>query len=209
MNDSAIFQTQGFGNSVGIGRRPAVVFVDITVGFNDPQLFGGGNIPGAVDSASELLVHARNLGLPIAHTRIIYHVDGSNVGVLATKVPSLATLTLSNPASGFVGSMAPIAGELEIHKTEPSAFFGTGFAAWLVNHRVDTLIVAGCTTSGCVRATVVDAVSHNFRTVVVEDCCGDRSVSAHNNSIFDMQQKYADVMRLPDLRLALETVRSE
>lgn len=194
-----IFARQGFGNSVGFGRRPALVLVDFTVGFNDPALFGGGNISAAINQARSLLRHARELAMPVAHTRIVYADDGSDIGAVATKVPSLAALTEANPAGQFVDEMRPLAGEYVVRKTQASGFSGTGLLAWLIFRGVDTLVVGGCTTSGCVRATVVDAASANFRTVVASDCCGDRSIAAHDQSLFDMKQKYADVLDSHDI----------
>jgi maleamate amidohydrolase len=95
--------------------------------------------------------------------------------------------------------LKPSSGELIVRKTQASAFFGTGFAPWLVQQGADTLVVAGCTTSGCVRATVVDSVSHNFRTIVARDCVGDRAMAAHEANLFDMGQKYADLMDRDDI----------
>ena len=94
----------------------------------------------------------------------------------------------------MVDALAPAAGEYVIRKTQPSAFFGTGLVGWLAQKRVDTVLVTGCTTSGCVRASVIDAMSHNFRTVVVSDCVGDRAIAPHEANLFDMEQKYADLM---------------
>jgi maleamate amidohydrolase len=93
-----------------------------------------------------------------------------------------------------VDELAPAPGEYVLRKTQPSAFFGTDLIGWLVQRRVDTLIVTGATTSGCVRATVVDAMSHNFRTIVATDCVGDRALGPHHANLFDMGQKYADLM---------------
>ncbi len=102
--------------------------------------------------------------------------------------------------------MTPVAGERIIRKTEPSAFFCTALAPWLLLRGVDTLLVAGCTTSGCVRASVVDAMSHNFRSVVISDCVGDRALEPHHANLFDMRQKYADVM---DLDQAIAAFREQ
>ena len=109
-------------------------------------------------------------------------------------MPGLLALTEHSPLSRIVTAVTPRQGELVIRKTQPSAFFNTGLAAWLAWRQVDTLVVAGCTTSGCVRATVVDAVSHNLRTIVPVDCVGDRAIAPHRASLFDMDQKYADVL---------------
>ena len=204
MNDQDIYAQQNFGNRVGFGRRSALLVVDFTVGFNDPALFGGGNIGAAVERTVGLLEFFRRRELPIAYTRIVYAQDGSNAGVFCMKAPNLRMLTDSHPASQVVPQLAPRRHEWVIAKTEPSAFFGTGLAPWLVQHGADTVVVAGCTTSGCVRATVVDAMSYNFRPVLARDCVGDRALGPHEANLFDMGQKYADLLERDEIIAALE-----
>lgn len=194
MNDVDIYKRQNFGNRVGIGRRAALAIVDFTVGFNDPALFGGGNIDAAIRRTVGLLQFFREKRLPVAFTRIVYADDGSDAGVFAVKAPALRMLTERHPAGQVVPELAPRGGEYMARKTQASAFFGTGFGPWLVQQGIDTLVVAGCTTSGCVRATVVDSISHNFRTIVARDCVGDRAIGPHEANLFDMGQKYADLM---------------
>lgn len=189
-----IYKAQSFGQRIGFGRRAALVVVDFTVGFNDPKLFGGGNIDAAIRQTVGLLAHFRRANLPVAFTRIVYADDGSDAGVFCLKVPKLRELTEKHPAGQIVPELAPRANELVVRKTQASAFFGTGFAPWLTYQGVDTLVVTGCTTSGCVRATVIDSVSHNFRTIVAQDCVGDRALGPHEANLFDMGQKYADLM---------------
>jgi maleamate amidohydrolase len=112
-------------------------------------------------------------------------------------------LTETHPAGQVVPELAPRAGEYMVRKTQASAFFGTGLGPWLVQQGVDTLIVTGCTTSGCVRATVVDSISHNFRTIVARDCVGDRALGPHEANLFDMGQKYADLMERDEIIAAI------
>ena len=177
-----------------------MVVVDFVLGFTDPAHFGGGNINAAIAETVHLLDLARATGWAVAHTRVVYADDGSDCGAFVRKVPPLATLTETNPLSQIVPEVAPLPGELIVRKRQASAFFETGLAGWLALRRVDTVLVAGCTTSGCVRATVVDACSHNFRTIVVTDCVGDRAIAPHVANLFDMGQKYADLMTLAELR---------
>lgn len=198
-NDLDIYRSQGFAGQVGMGAKPGLVLVDFVVGFDDPAHFGGGNIHPAIEQSVELLAFARARKWPIAHTRVVYADDGSDAGPFTLKAPSLLKLTESSPLSQFVPELPPVAGELIIRKRQASAFFGTEFAAWLLHRRVDTLVVAGCTTSGCVRATVVDAVSHGLRTIVVKDCVGDRAMGPHEANLFDMGQKYADIVTRDEL----------
>ncbi len=173
-----------------------MVIVDFVVGFTDPAHFGGGNIAPAIDRTRALLALARRWQWPIAHTRVVYADDGADCGSFTRKVPALRGLTEASPLSQIVAELNPQAGEVVIRKRNASAFFGTDLAGWLAGRRVDTLLVAGCTTSGCVRATVIDSCSHNFNTIVVRDCVGDRALGPHEANLFDMQQKYADVMDL-------------
>jgi maleamate amidohydrolase len=193
-DDADIYRAQGFGHLVGIGARPALCIVDFVNGFVDPAIFGGGNIAQAVAQTVALLAAARACHLPVAFSRVVYATDGSDDCAFVRKVPALAGLTEDAPASQIVAVLAPGPHELILRKTQPSAFFGTGYAERLRELGVDTVIVAGCTTSGCVRATAVDAMSHNFRTIVARDCIGDRSLDAHEANLFDMEQKYADLM---------------
>lgn len=200
---AAIYEAQGFGGGMGMGRKPALCIVDFVNGFTDPAQFGGGNILPAVHRTRDLLAAMRQRGLPIVFTRVIYGENGLDDCVFLRKVPSLATLTETAACSQVVDELAPLPGEYIVRKTQPSAFFGNSLASWLSHRGVDTLLVAGCTTSGCVRATVVDAMGHNFRPIVVEDCVGDRSLDAHEANLFDMRQKYADITLCCDVLAAL------
>lgn len=200
---SDIYRAQNFGNRIGFGRRSALLVVDFTVGFNDPKLFGGGNIDAAIQRTVPLLQFFRKQRLPVAFTRVVYADDGSDAGVFCLKAPNLRMLTESHPAGQIVPALAPARNEYIVRKTQASAFFGTGLAPWLVQQGCDTVVVAGCTTSGCVRASVVDALSHNFRPVVPRDCVGDRAPAPHEANLFDMAQKYADVLERDEVIAAL------
>jgi len=193
-DDLDVYKRQNFANLVGLGGRPALLIVDFVVGFTDPAVFGGGNIREAVAATVPLLAEARARGWPVAHTRVIYKADGSDAGVFALKAPGLRGLTPDSPNAQIVPELSPAPGELVIDKRQASAFFASELASWLAFRGVDTVLVAGCTTSGCVRASVVDCLSHNFRTIVVTDCVGDRALGPHEANLFDMGQKYADLM---------------
>jgi maleamate amidohydrolase len=207
MNDDiALYRAQSFGGTVGIGAHPALCIVDFVNGFVDPSVFGGGNIRAAVAKTVGLLAAARRCGLPVAFTRVVFAEDGSDDCVFVRKVPALAKLTEHAEAGQIVSALRPLPDELILRKTQPSAFFGTGYAEQLRRQGVDTVIVAGCTTSGCVRASVVDSMSYNFRTIVARDCVGDRSLAAHDANLFDIEQKYADVMESDAIVAALRTV---
>ncbi|WP_408869819.1 isochorismatase family protein [Gluconacetobacter tumulisoli] len=192
--DNALYQRQGFGRELGIVGQVGLLIVDFVNGFADPAAFGGGNIPQAIAQTGPLLATARRLGWPVAHTRIVFADDGSDANVFSAKVPSMLGLTETNPASAIVPELAPVAGEYVVRKTVPSAFSGTPLASWYAHRGVQTLVVAGCVTSGCVRASVIDAMSLSFRPIVVSDCVGDRAIGPHEANLFDMAQKCGDVM---------------
>jgi maleamate amidohydrolase len=191
---SDVYAKQGFGASSGFGLAPALLIVDFVNGFNDPGLFGGGNIPDAIANTKRLLAAAREKRIPICYTRVVYAQDGSDAGVFCLKAPKLAVLTETSHASQIVDDLTPLEGEYVLRKTQPSSFFGTDLAPWLIRRRIDTVVVTGATTSGCVRASVIDSMSYNFRTVVVSDGVGDRAPGPHEANLFDMRQKYADLM---------------
>ena len=199
MSELEIYQRQGFGNSSGIGRRPGLLIIDFVNGFANPDQFGGGNIGEAIENTQGLLAEARALGLPIAFTRVVYADDGSDAGVFTLKAPALTQLTEGAFCSQIVDQLKPKDGEYIVRKTQPSAFFGTNLTAWYVSKGVDTVVVTGCTTSGCVRASVIDSMSYNFRTVVASDCVGDRALGPHEANLFDMEQKYADLMNSSEI----------
>jgi maleamate amidohydrolase len=209
ISDHSIYQRQGFGASLGIQGRIGLLIVDFVNGFADPAVFGGGNIPAAIAATVPVLSEARRRGWPIAHSRIVYADNGSDATIFSTKVPGMLRLKEEASISDIVPALAPAASELVVRKTVPSAFFGTGLSPWLVQQRVETLLVAGCTTSGCVRASVVDAMSYGFRPVVLSDCVGDRALAPHEANLFDMAQKYADVRTFADFKDELERDREK
>jgi maleamate amidohydrolase len=203
MTGNDIYRKQQFGQKTGFGKSPALLVVDFVNGFVDPVILGGGNISEAAAATGPLLDFFRAARLPVIFTRIVYADDGSDAGVWCQKVPRLKDLTESAHASQVVAALAPQAGELVIRKTQASAFFGTHLAGKLIAAGVDSLVVAGCTTSGCIRASVIDAMSMNYRVTVAVDCVGDRAIEPHNANLFDMGQKYADLLAAGEIILAL------
>lgn len=194
-----VYQAQGFGAEMEPKAPFGLLIIDFVNGFRDPDIFGGGNIPAAMKNTEELLQAARDRNWPVAHTRIVYADDGADHNVFSIKVPAMLTLTEDNPASHFIPELTPADGELIVRKNVPSGFYGTSLAAWLTMRGVQTLVVAGAVTSGCVRSSVVDAMQLGFRPLVVSDCVGDRALDPHNANLFDMKQKYATVMTLDEL----------
>ena len=202
--EAGVYHKQGFGTPLPVQGNVGLLIIDFVVGFADPDVFGGGNIGPAIARTVDALALARSNGWPVAHSRIVYADDGSDNNVFSLKVPGMASLTEDNPNSAIVQELTPEKGELVVRKTVPSAFFGTQLAPWLTQRAVQTLLVAGAVTSGCVRASVVDAMSYGFRPLVLADCVGDRALAPHEANLFDMQQKYAADMPLADAIIAIE-----
>ncbi|EHP43264.1 N-carbamoylsarcosine amidase [Cupriavidus basilensis OR16] len=188
------YQRQGFGATLEPKAPYGLLIIDFVNGFADPAVFGGGNIPQAIANTVPLLAMAREQDWPVAHSRIVFADDDSDENIFTLKVPGLLGLKEDSHNSAIVEQLAPRAGELVVRKTVPSAFFGTSLAAWLTQRGVHTLVVAGAVTSGCVRASVVDAMSYGFRPLVLSDCVGDRAIGPHDANLFDMAQKNATVM---------------
>jgi maleamate amidohydrolase len=197
------YAAAGFGRPGGLGMRPALLIIDVqyrTVGtVRAPFWEAVKEFPtscgevgwGAVDAIVPLLALFRERGWPVMYPHVAPKM-GYDGGRLAEKVPAIMTI----PQKGyeFVAEVAPRDGDVLLPKKHPSAFFATALASHLIDKQVDTLIVTGCTTSGCVRGTVVDGFSYNFRIAVPQECVYDRSLTSHKVNLFDIGQKYADVM---------------
>lgn len=194
-----------WGGRIGFGRRPALVMVDFMRGYTTPgaPLFAPG-VVDAVRHAAMLLQEARALGVPVLHTNIRYaggsFADG---GVWVRKAPVMKGMVEGDPLAEFCAEVAPRPGELVITKQYASAFFGTSLAPTLVAAGIDTVVLAGCSTSGCIRASAVDAMQHGFRTIVVRECVGDRHPAPHDANLFDIDSKYGDVVSLAETLAAL------
>lgn len=173
-------------------------------GFTDPACPLGANLDAEVAAAATLLEATRARGWPVHFTTIAYASGAAEGGPFVRKIPSLALLTFGSRWIEVDPRLAPREGEVVWVKKGASAFFGTGLAAALVADRIDTAIVAGCTTSGCVRATAVDACQHGFRTWVVREAVGDRAKGPHAASLFDLDAKYADVVTLAEALAQLD-----
>lgn len=184
----------GFGGAVGFGERPALVVVDFVKAYLDPASALYAGVESAVEPARRLLVAARAAGVPVVFTQVVYGSGGRDGGIFFRKVKALELFVGDSEMGRVVDELTPAADELVVTKQYPSAFFGTSLASTLTSWRVDTVVVTGLSTSGCVRATVVDAMSHGFVPVVVRDAVGDRDARPHEANLFDMQAKYADVV---------------
>jgi maleamate amidohydrolase len=198
MSDKEMYAQRGFGNKVGFGERPALLIIDFIKGFTDTTCPLGSNLDAEVAATKRLLDLFRQRNLPVHFTTTAYDDAMVSAGVFVKKVPSLAHLKLGSSWVEIDDRLAPISGEVVWIKQYASAFFGTALASSLSAQKIDTLIVTGCTTSGCVRASAVDSCQHGFRTNVVRECVGDRSASAHESNLNDLDAKYGDVISLDD-----------
>jgi len=194
-----VYQKAGITGKVGFGRKAAVVVVDLSYGFTDPNCTLGSDLTEVVKQNRILLDAAREKALPIFFTTVYYRQDMSDAGVWFEKFPSLDNLREGNRDVELDGRLGRLPNERLVVKKYASAFFGTALASELIALGVDTLIVTGATTSGCVRATVVDALQNGFRAIVPEECVGDRAEAPHRSNLFDMGSKYADVMPVEEV----------
>jgi nicotinamidase-related amidase len=187
-----VYRDAGFTGSFALGERPAVLVVDFSRGFTDPACPLGFDATPEVERTRAVLDAARSCGAVVVFTTIAYDEGSRLASTWLRKVPSLGSLVPGSPWVDIDERLGRTESEPVVAKGGASAFFGTPVHALLVGHRVDTVFVLGATTSGCVRASVVDAVQHGFPTFVVQDCCADRSLGPHEANLFDMTAKYAD-----------------
>lgn len=194
MSDTHSEFAPGFGGDIALGQRPALILIDFVQGYFDPTdpLYAAPR--EVLEKALILRDGARRAGVPVFYTNVVYHKGGRDGGTFYAKLDALSAFTKDNPMGAWPEGMEPGEDEFVISKQYPSAFFGTSLMSTLTFLKVDTLVITGMTTSGCVRATAVDAVSHGLVPVVVEDACGDRDSGPHEANLFDIKAKYGEVM---------------
>ncbi len=172
-----------FDGSIGFGKKPARILVDFVDAYfvEDSPLYAG--VEAELANAVSLVAAARQAGVPIVYTCVVYEPGGANGGVFYRKLPALKVFDEGSPLGAWAAGIEPVEGEIVISKQYPSAFFGTGLDRTLHELGVDTLVITGVTTSGCVRATCVDAMSHGFAPIIVRDACGDRHETPHEANL--------------------------
>nr|WP_231708123.1 MULTISPECIES: isochorismatase family protein [Arthrobacter] len=175
------------------GTAPAVVAVDLMRAYFDPQSPLCLPDKEFLDSAAQVLAAARASGVPVLHTRVSFGPDGADGGVFIRKVPALRLLIGETELGQLMPEVAPEEGETVLVKQYASAFFGTDLAQLLHTRAIDTLVIVGTSTSGCIRATAVDAMQHGFVPIVVGNAVGDRDAAVHDGSLYDLQAKYAEI----------------
>ena len=194
----ATYLRAGFGGRARRGDRPAIVVVDLSNGFTDPQYPTGADLTDVVAATSTLVGAARAAGAPVVWTTVAYHPAELDTLPWPAKAPGLCGLAEGSAAVALDTRLPVDPADNLITKKGASAFFDTGLASFLTAARVDTVLVCGATTSGCVRATVVDAVQSGFGVLVPRDCVGDRAAGPHDANLFDIEAKYGDVIDLDD-----------
>ncbi len=188
------YKAASFGGKLEPGKRPALILVDFVMAYLDPAspLYAG--VESAFESAGRILTAARAAHIPVIFTNVVYGPDGRDGGIFYRKVGALKLFGKGNPMGNFSDSLRPVDDEPVLSKQYASAFFGTSLASTLTALTVDTAIICGLSTSGCVRATALDACQHGFIPLVVKDAVGDRDPRPHEASLFDLQAKYAEVV---------------
>lgn len=201
------YDKAGYHAKQSWGARPALLLVDFAHAYFDPDapLFGGDGCVRARDHAIRLADAARAASVPVIFTEVKYQPGGGDGGAFYAKVPALSCFDAGRETQRLVDGLEVKPGDLMITKQYPSAFFGTSLTATLMFNRIDTLIIGGLTTSGCVRATCIDSISSGFVTLIAHEACGDRAEGPHEANLFDMSAKYADLIGTDDAMAYMET----
>jgi len=185
---------KAYGGKAGFGTSPALLMIDFVEAYFDPDCDLFADVDDALQSALRVREAAHKVGIPVILTNVVYQDGGLDGGRFFEKVRPLRNFLRGNPMGDWPRGLTPTENELVISKQYPSAYFSTSLASTLTAMGVDNVILTGLTTSGCVRASCVDSMSHGFITTVVRDACGDRHSEPHEANLFDMQAKYADVV---------------
>ena len=193
-----------FDSPMGFGRAAAIIVVDFIRAYTEPgsPLYAPAVVQ-AVKATAPLLKAGRETGAPIIYTRVLYHPSGADGGLFVQKVPALRRMVEGEPLADIVPELPPGPDDVVLIKQYASSFFGTSLAGMLTARSIDTLIITGCSTSGCVRATAVDAMQYGFRPIVPRECVGDRHDGPHEANLFDINAKYGDVVPLADVMARL------
>jgi nicotinamidase-related amidase len=205
--DEDFFKARGFGIKIGFGERPALIVIDMINGFTDAAMPLGAPLESQLAAQKPLIDAAHDRDIPVIFSTVIYNDhDLKDAGLWAIKMKGTLTLKAGTTAVEVDKRLDMRPTDSLLVKKYASCFFGTDLASRLMNLHADTLIITGCTTSGCVRATAVDAVQNGFRPMVVKEAVGDRSQAAHDQSLFDLNAKYADVVGLDETLQYMKTV---
>ncbi len=184
-----------FDGRIGFGKKPAVLVVDFINAYTtEGSLLYAPDVVTAVNETVDLLALAREKNVPVLYTKVLYNKNFRDGGIFIQKVPVLKTMVAGEPLAEIVSQLPPVESDIIIVKQYASAFFGTSLAATLTSMGVDTLILTGCSTSGCIRASAVDGMQYGFRVIVPRECVADRHAGPHEANLFDINSKYGDVV---------------
>ena len=201
-----VYAAARLGQAVTMRERPAVLVIDFSCGFTDPECALGSDLTAEVEATRRLLDAARAKGLPVIFTTIGYEPSLRDGGLWLQKVPSLGDLQVGGRWVEIDPRLDPQPDETIVLKKGASAFFGTNLAAILISQGIDSVVLCGATTSGCIRATAIDLLQYGFPTLVPRECVGDRARAPLEANLFDIQAKYADVVPLDDALTYVESV---
>jgi nicotinamidase-related amidase len=191
------FRERGFGLPTGFGERPAILVIDIMKAFTDPSNPLGSDLSTQIAATNRVLDAAHAAGAPVFFSLVAYDEPNcADAGIWGEKMTGLHGLVAGSPAVALDERLHREPHDAVFVKKYASCFFGTDLVSRLTARRIDTLVITGCTTSGCVRASAVDGIQYGFRPIVVREAVGDRSKPAHDQSLFDIQAKYGDVMNV-------------
>ena len=204
-----LYAERGFSQRVGFGERPAVIVVDFIIGFTDSESPLAGDLDAPLEQTLRILDAARTAGIPVVFTTVAYDPSMKDAGLFVRKVPSLKWLIEGSRWVELDPRLGRREGEVLLRKKYASSFFGTDLVSQLTSQNVDTLIITGCTTSGCIRATAVDALQNGFRAIVPREAVGDRAQGPHEANLFDIDAKYGDVMSVDDVLACLEKLPAQ
>jgi maleamate amidohydrolase len=202
-----VYEKQELGKyKIGFGSKPALIIIDFQYAFTDPKnSLGDGNIKNAVEETSRLLKIVRGTKIQVFYAVVAYKeaVDG---GYFTKKIPALKRIVPGSRNAEIDQRLKPEKKDIIFYKSYQSSFAGTNFGSILTTLGIDTLLITGCATSGCVKATAGDAIAHGFRPIVIEECCGDRSLFAHEVSLIEMNAKVADVVHVEEVMKYIENL---
>lgn len=188
-----------FDGRIGFGKTPAIIVIDFIKAYTTPgSPFYCEGVVDAVDQSVDVLATARGNNVPILYTQVFFQGDGFDGGLFVKKVPALKQLVAGEPLADIDPKLTPNSNDIIITKNYASVFFGTSLASTLTANQIDTVILIGCSTSGCVRASAIDGIQNGFRVIVPRECVGDRMNEMHEANLFDINAKYGDVVSKAD-----------
>ena len=204
-----IYERARLGQSVTLGTRPAVLVVDFSRGFTDPESTLGSDLTREVEATNRVLAVARERGIPVIFTTIGFEPNLKDASLWLEKLPALEELIVGSKWVEIDPRLERREDETVILKKGPSAFFGTNLPSVLISQGVDTVVLCGATTSGCIRASAIDLLQYGYPTLVPRECVGDRAQEPHEANLVDIQAKYADVVSVEEALSYLESIPQE